>query len=230
MLRPTYPTGISPIGISTIPTQPSDRPLHRLNPFSNGYNTSKISDRAPMKYNPQKHHRRSIRLKGHNYTIGAYFVTICTSQRACLFGEVIAGKMFLNSMGKEIETCWKNLPNYFQLLRLDQFIIMPNHLHGILWLDTQINPSNLSTEPITVQLYSQDLISTFPPKGTTSGSLGAIIQNFKSTSTRRVNRIDKAKGRIVWQRNYYERIIRDEYALKNIQNYIHNNPQAWMFK
>jgi REP element-mobilizing transposase RayT len=88
-----------------------------------------------MKYDPQKHHRRTIRLKGHDYTSpGAYFITICTHQRQCLFGKIVDGKMQLNEFGNWVDACWKRLPTHFSHLQLDRFVVMPNHIHGILVL------------------------------------------------------------------------------------------------
>ena len=99
-----------------------------------------------MKYDPQKHHRRSIRLKGHDYTSpGAYFITICTHQRQCLFGEIVDGEMQLNEFGKWVDACWQRLPTHFPHLQLDRFVVMPNHIHGILTLTHTPNehpPSN----------------------------------------------------------------------------------------
>jgi REP element-mobilizing transposase RayT len=93
-----------------------------------------------MKYDPQKHHGRSIRLKGHDYTSpGAYFITICTHQRQCLFGEIIDGEMQLNEFGKWVDACWKRLPTHFPHLQLDRFVVMPNHIHGILTLTPNPN-------------------------------------------------------------------------------------------
>ena len=99
-----------------------------------------------MKYDPQKHHRRSIRLKGHDYTSpGTYFITICTHQRQCLFGEIVDGEMQLNEFGKWVDACWQRLPTHFPHLQLDRFVVMPNHIHGILTLTHNPNehtPSN----------------------------------------------------------------------------------------
>lgn len=92
-----------------------------------------------MKYDPNKHHRRSIRLKGYDYTTaGAYFITICTDQRQCLFGEIVDGKMELNATGMCVQACWQSLPHHFETLELDTFVVMPNHLHGILRLGGDI--------------------------------------------------------------------------------------------
>ena len=86
-----------------------------------------------MRYDPEKHHRRSIRLKGYDYTrAGAYFVTICTKDGACLFGDVADGVMRLNQMGHIVRQCWLAIPDHFPHVLLDEFVVMPNHVHGIL--------------------------------------------------------------------------------------------------
>ncbi len=88
-----------------------------------------------MPYDPKKHHRRSIRLKGYDYTQpGAYFITICTQNRECLFGEVVDGRMVLNELGQVARECWLAIPDHFPHSRLDEFVIMPNHVHGIIWI------------------------------------------------------------------------------------------------
>ena len=155
-------------------------------------------------------HRRSIRLRGYDYRQrGAYFVTICTHQKYCWFGEIRQGMMYPNFMGSAVAAIWHNLPSHFPFLELDAFVVMPNHLHGILVI-TDDRP--LSTPEST--------------KGTPSGSVGAIVQNFKSTSTRRIHRIGGDR-KIIWQRNYYEQIIRTDRAYENIRRYILENPLRW---
>lgn len=182
-----------------------------------------------MKYNPTKHHRRSIRLKEYDYTAaGAYFITICTHQRQCLFGEIIDGVMQLNATGLCVEACWQSLPRHFETLELDAFVIMPNHLHGILLLDGDIGRGKaFGQKALRSYRNLEPNASPLQPHGTQSGSVGAIIQNFKSVSTRKINRINHRNGKTIWQRNYYECIIRDESALQAIRQYIRNNPLSW---
>ncbi len=165
-----------------------------------------------MKFDPDKHHRRSIRLKDYDYTqSGAYFVTICTHQRQCLFGNIIGNDMQLNRLGECIQACWQKLPHQFLHLELDAFIIMPNHIHGILILNDR----------------AAELVQIPQSHGTKPGSIAAIVQNFKSVSSRRVNRLRQCSDSSVWQRNYYEHIIRDDNSLNAIRRYIHHNPQQW---
>ena len=165
-------------------------------------------------YNPQKHHRRSIRLPGYDYTTpDAYYVTICADEKRFIFGDIIDGVMHLNLAGKTVNAVWQRLPNYFKNITLDGFVIMPNHLHGIII----INDNNWQRSP-------QKTYPTFT--GTKPGSLSAIVQNLKSVSSRKVNRILKNSGTI-WQSNFYERIPRNETAINRIRQYILDNPKNW---
>ncbi len=171
-----------------------------------------------MSYNPDVHHRRSIRLPRYDYaSAGAYFVTICSVQKNCLFGEIKGGIISLSVIGKIVQEVWLNLPNNFTKIRLDDFVVMPNHLHGIICL---IDHSDL------INSHTADLTKNSMPNGTKKDSLGAIVQNFKSVSTRRVNTITRNSGTI-WQRNYYETIIRSDRAYENIKLYIQENPLKW---
>ena len=182
-----------------------------------------------MKYDPNKHHRRSTRLKKYDYsTPGAYFITICTYQKECMFGEVVDGSMQLNSTGLTIHACWLTLPRHFHQLTLDGFVIMPNHLHGILWLGSDTGRGEAFGQNIPDDRSSSSPnASPLQPCGTRSGSVGAMIQTFKSVSTRRLNQLRGATGKTVWQRSYYDRIIRNEASLQQIRQYIQNNPLSW---
>lgn len=183
----------------------------------------------PSQYNPDKHHRRSIRLKNYDYTTaGAYFITICTHQRECLLGTIEDGKMRLSLFGECVQSHWLNLPKHHPHLQLDDFIVMPNHLHGILWLGGMVCKGEAFAPRLTpLGVHTNANASPLPADGTQPGSIGAIVQNFKSVSTRRVNQLRKTAGVPIWHRNYYEHIIRDERALHNIRQYIQNNPLSW---
>lgn len=202
-----------------------------------------------MTYNPDIHHRRSIRLKEYNYSnAGAYFVTLCAFQRECLFGDIVTGEMRLNGIGLIVSECWQRIPVHFPDIEVDEFIVMPNHFHAIL----------LKTEPMGANVGAKQGVSASPafgedshkveykdqgeagkafasplplpislPQGTSSGSLGAIMQNFKSVSTRKSDKLRDNPGCPVWQRNFYERVIRDEKELSAARNYILNNPLQW---
>jgi len=183
-----------------------------------------------MKYNPDKHHRQSIRLKGYDYaSAGAYFITICAYQRECLFGDIVDEIVNLNQIGLGIQNHWQDLPNRFPYMDLDAFVVMPNHLHGILWLcgDTARRDEASASERGTGGRDLGTNASSLHPRGTQPKSIGAIIQNFKSISTRKINRMMGNVGRTIWQLNYYEHIIRNTESLQNIRQYIRNNPSSW---
>lgn len=174
-----------------------------------------------MSYDPDRHHRRSIRLKGYDYAqSGAYFVTIVTQGRACLFGRVVNGQMQLNDAGSMAEACWLAIPEHFPFVELDAFAIMPNHIHGIIVI-TAVGANNHSPPPPHSPLPPQSPQTFRSP----SQTVGSIIRGFKIGVTKwfRAN----TDVYVVWQRNYYEHIIRDEPALQRIRHYIAANPAHW---
>ncbi len=151
--------------------------------------------------------RRSIRLKDYDYSqVGIYFVTICARDRECLFGEIINEEMYLNDLGRITQRCWEEIIIHYPKAELDEYIIMPNHLHGIIFIiDDSVGVQNI--EPLRQNRY-QHIIP---------GSVGAIIRGFKIG-------VKKNCGQTVWQRNYYDHIIRNENSLEEIRNYIYSNP------
>ena len=177
-----------------------------------------------MKYNPQTHHRRSIRLKGYDYTRpGAYFITICTYQRIHIFGEIVNGEMILNDTGKIARDQWfktAELRPYVKLYE-DEFVIMPNHIHGIVWIeDENVGALRRNAQPRAEQRSA--------PTGTVAPrSLGAIVRAYKSAVTHAVNAAENQRGAVLWQRNYYDHIIWNDQELNNIGWYILNNPRNW---
>jgi REP element-mobilizing transposase RayT len=162
------------------------------------------------------HHRRSLRVKYYDYSeSGAYFVTICTSGRRCLFGKVINGEMRLSGTGRIVEAEWLYVAVARPNIKLDQFVVMPNHFHGILWI-AGTDEGTASCAP------------TMPRFGyLVPGSLSAIIRSFKSSVTNRYNKNQKSTSNTIWQRNFYEHVIRDETSLNHIREYIINNPLSW---
>lgn len=180
------------------------------------------------RYDPLRHHRRSIRLKGYDYTqAGAYFVTMCAHGRECLFGDIANGVVRLNDCGRIAAAGWNALPRHFAHATLDAFVIMPNHLHGLVLLSAQGKGETFAGRPSDRAGAGAANASPQRPNGTQPGSLGAILQNFKSISTRKINTLRATPGAPVWQRNYYERIVRDDRALNAIRHYIANNPLKW---
>ncbi len=161
-----------------------------------------------MQYNPNIYHRRSIRLVGFDYTKpGAYFVTVCIRQRECLLGKCQDNQVQLSRYGEVVKFNWLNLTNVYPHVALDAFIIMPNHIHGIIILKDC--PEN--------KLETKE-------KQT---GLSEVICSLKRFSARRINQLHNIKGISVWQRGYYEHIIRNERSLNNIREYIVNNPVNW---
>ena len=158
--------------------------------------------------------RKSPRLRGYDYRLaGAYFVTVCTHNRACVFGQVLDGEMRVNALGEIATACWTEIPTHFPLADLDVFVVMPNHVHGIIVIDT--TPS--VTEPPAVSAHS----------GATAGSLGAVVGSFKSAVTRAWRQTVDANNAVLWQQRYHDRIIRNERELNAIRQYILANPACW---
>jgi putative transposase len=171
-----------------------------------------------VKYDPNKHHRRSTRLKNYDYTTpGAYFITICTYRRECLFGEIINGSMQLNKLGQIVLDEWLRSVEIRQEIGFDAWVIMPNHFHGII----VINPATL------VGANGRSPLQGMPSKTMKPRSLSSFIAGFKSITTQRINIVRNLPRVPVWQRNYYDRIIRDQAALQQIRQYIDNNPLSW---
>ncbi len=161
-----------------------------------------------------KYQRRSIRLKEYDYSQdGVYFVTICVKNRENLFGKIENDKMFLNEYGKVAEKFWLEIPFHYPSVSLDEFVIMPNHLHGILVIKKNtVGAQNL----VPLQNKFQKII----PR-----SLGTIIRGYKSGMTKWVRK--NTNIHTIWHRNYYEHIIRDEQDWEKIRDYIIKNPEMW---
>jgi putative transposase len=177
-------------------------------------------------YNREIHHRRSVRLKGYDYSLaGAYFVTICTWNKECLFGKIVDGFVRLSPMGEIAQNSWLKIPDYFANVQLDEFIIMPNHIHGIVILS-----QNHSAEPD----HRRGLINQTPtrtghkwilmqnPKPT----LGKILRQYKARTSKLIH--DRGHAEFRWQRNYYERVVRDDPEMHRVREYITGNPAGWL--
>ena len=164
-----------------------------------------------MKFDPDIHHRRSIRLKGYDYSqAGAYFVTIVTWQREMLFGEITDGELVLNEFGQIVSEKWQWLESQYRYIELGAWIVMPNHFHGILVIhDFGRGGSRSAPTPIKRK------------------PLGGLIGAFKTVSTKHINLLRNTEGQLVWQRNYYEHIIRNEPEMDRISRYIESNPSQW---
>jgi putative transposase len=182
----------------------------------------------------QEFHRQSIRLEHYDYSSnGAYFVTICTAQRFHLFGEISDTTMRLNEFGQIAQNCWLELPNHFPQILLDEFVVMPNHVHGIVLIQSEqaVVPVGARRPCPKVRFMVKRHALPLPPRAAfgqlPKGSLGAIVGSFKSVVTKRINQARGAAGESLWQRNYYDRIIRSEEQLMAAGAYIENNPLNW---
>jgi REP element-mobilizing transposase RayT len=211
---------------------------------------------------PSRYRRRSIRLAGYDYAqAGAYFLTVCTFKRECLFGEVVAGSMVLNPAGYVVAEEWVKTAAIRAEIELDEWVVMPNHIHGIVMIrarggdvrigrrgDRPVAPTSSLTRPVAPTSLTRPVAptsstrpiaatSTRPIAATSTRpvalagprpkSIGALVAGFKSAATRRLNQLRETPGAAVWQRNYYEHIIRDESSLYRIRAYIAANPARW---
>jgi len=155
------------------------------------------------------HYRRSIRLKDYDYSqAGAYFVTVCVKKHTPLLGDVIETDAKLSPVGKIALRCWQQIPQHFDNVELDYFVFMPTHVHGII-------------------VISEDCRGEVTSPLRERPTLGQIVAYFKYQSTKNINHIRRTPGNPLWQRNYYEHIIRNEQDLSDIRNYIINNPLQW---
>jgi REP element-mobilizing transposase RayT len=155
--------------------------------------------------------RRSIRLRGYDYSLpGFYFITICTQNRRSLFGDITSGEMRTNEAGMIAVQVWEELQSRFPCVQLDESVVMPNHIHGII----AIVGAGLALPE------DQGAASSAP-------TLPDIVRTFKSISARGINRLLSRSGRPFWQRNYFEHIIRNEASLAKIRHYIKTNPEQW---
>jgi putative transposase len=181
-------------------------------------------------YDPEIHHRHSIRLKGYDYSsVGPYFVTVCTHNKTCLLGQIANSQMILSNAGEMINRTWNEIPQNYSGIKIDAFQIMPNHIHGIITL--------VGTDPYPIHdniLGQSQGIANGQPQGVapTRLSLADVVHRFKTMTTKRYtdgvkqNGWPPFKGKL-WQRNYYEHIIRNETSLHKIRQYVMDNPKTW---
>jgi REP element-mobilizing transposase RayT len=170
-----------------------------------------------MPYDPNKHHRRSIRLSGYDYRqAGYYFVTVCTHGHQPLLGRVIDDGVALSVYGRIVDTIWRRLLDRSDRADLDAWVMMPNHVHAVIVLTGEAVAAGRGGVPRVPE----------PPR-LMPGSLGAVVGSVKSVAARRINMVRRTPGSPVWQRNYYERIVRDATTLARIRTYIAQNPSRW---
>src|SRR6185295_7946363 len=157
--------------------------------------------------------RRSLRLPGFNYgQIGVYFITLCVQHRKYLFGDVVNDTMRVNEFGKIVADEWRRMPTMRPNVVLDEFVVMPNHFHALLAIEGSrrgvLNtPSGQSRSP--------------------SQTIGAVLRGFKAATTKKINEYRGQFGEALWQRNYYEHVVRNDDELRRIREYIVNNPMQW---
>ena len=180
------------------------------------------------KYDAIIHHRRSIRLPHYDYAQpGGYFIILCTQNRTCLFGDIIKGKMVLNDAGIMVEKCWNEIPQHFANVILDEHAIMPNHFHGIIMIvgaGSSRPDSSGSSRPMLNDRREDRGNNGREDRAPTVGN---IVAYFKYQSTKHINVIRDGGFQKLWQRNYYERVIRGEKKLFEMRQYIINNPANW---
>jgi putative transposase len=173
--------------------------------------------------NPTCHQRRSIRLKGYDYSqAGAYFITVCTHNHECLFGNIDADEMHLNEVGSVVLNEWLKTPGIRSEIEMDACVVMPNHFHGIVVLTN--DPANCISagrgekgdRPVAPTVH-----------GPRPKSIGAMVAGFKAAVTKRINE-KSSWGVTLWQRNYYEHLIRDDADYSRIAEYVATNPQRWL--
>ncbi len=175
-----------------------------------------------------KYHIGSIRLQKWDYrNNGSYFITICAQNREHFFGEIFDGKMMLNEIGQLAEKFWFEIPMHFPFVKLGNFVVMPNHVHGILIVDKSVDDMdndlvemlqcNISTMPITIN----EQMSKISPK---PGSISTIVRSYKSVVSKYAHKINP---NFKWQSLFYDHIIRNSASFNRIQKYIENNPKNW---
>lgn len=178
--------------------------------------------------------RHTLRLSGFDYRqAGAYFVTICTWSRKCLLGSVACDSVQLSPIGLTVEQAWRGLGRHFPSMSLDCLVVMPNHIHAIVLVSaTGMRAKHSGPDASQRNLPHAECFAPTPQgmdqaRGTTPASLGAVMQNVKSVSTRRVNGLRGTPGAHLWQRGYYDHVIRNEQDMARIREYILSNPAAW---
>ena len=184
-----------------------------------------------------KYRIESIRLKGYDYSSeGAYFITIVTKNREHFFGEIVDGKMIFNAIGENAQKYWDEIPQHFSFIRLDEMVVMPNHIHGILWIDklddgigcdvpgigsVACNATNTPSKTNTSSKTKNKKMMEISPK---RGSIATVIRSYKSVVTNKSRQINP---NFAWQPRFHDHIIRNEKSLNRIRKYIRNNPVIW---
>jgi len=190
-----------------------------------------------MGYDPILHARRSVRLPDYDYAqAGAYYVTICARQRRCIFGVVKDGRVHLNHIGKIVAEEWVRTPNVRREVTLDEWTVMPNHVHAVVFVGAHGNappplglrwPETRNGATRSSAGDAEERAHCHAPLHRQARSLASLVGGFKGAVTRRVNVLRNTPGAPVWQRGYHEHVIRDEAELHDIRLYIGQNPSQW---
>jgi len=175
---------------------------------------------------PNELHRRSLRLKGYDYSqAGAYFVTICAHGKECLFGEIENGVMRLNEYGEIVVSEWIRSTGVRSEIECGEFVVMPNHFHGIVHITGAYGNTPCHDD---TPHHGPQRAYCHTPLRSPSHNVGAMVRGFKSAASRHINKIRNTPGAPVWQRNYYEHVIRNDADYNRIAEYVANNPQCWI--
>jgi putative transposase len=178
-----------------------------------------------MPYNPEIHHRHTIRLQSYDYSAeGGYFLTICIEQKVCLLGHIAENIMHLNQYGMIVEEEWKRSAQICREIVLDEWVVMPNHFHALVWLTESHPPESSKLE--SSQSHQGGLPSA-PTAARKPRSISTLVAGFKGAVVRRINALHSEPVAKFWQRNYHEHIIRNEDELNYIRWYIRTNPERW---
>ena len=171
----------------------------------------------------KKRQRKSMRLNCYDYSKdGYYFVTICTFEKINLFGDIIDGEMVLNGIGKIVNECWMKIPNHFSNVKLDEYVIMPNHFHGIIVIVGAGSPRQERQVGLCHRSAPGAATAPVPTR-----TIGGIVAFFKCQSTKKINKSEGCPGRKIWQRGYHDRVIRSQFELEEARKYIYENPLKW---
>ena len=178
-----------------------------------------------MGFNPELHRRRSIRLKGYDYSeVGMYFVTICTSNKKCFLGDIVMEKVELSAIGGIASKYWLEIPEHFRNIKLDVFIMMPNHIHGIIFITDKSGGFDEERRGVinNAPALASNYYSTISPR---KGTLSTAVRTYKSAVSRWCGQ--NGYKYFEWQRNYHEHVIRNEQDLEQIREYVVHNPLKW---
>jgi putative transposase len=161
--------------------------------------------------------RKQIRLREYDYSsAGAYFLTVCVKDGIGMFGEIVDGEMIQNEYGNIVKSCWDELHVHYSQIELDAFIVMPNHVHGIIIIHDSVGAIH-------------ELPLRWTPRQRRQMLLPKIVGRFKQNSAKRINELRGSPPSSVWQRNYFDHIIRNEKSLNRIREYIVTNPERWQW-